>query len=44
MAKAAVRADLLEAFKVVTQLGVNTIGQDLQVLAVYDVTLTIQKP
>jgi hypothetical protein len=29
MAKTAVRADLLETFEVVTQLGVNTVGQNL---------------
>jgi hypothetical protein len=44
MAKTAVCTNLLEAFKVVAQLGVNTVGQNLQVLAVDDVTLTVQEP
>jgi hypothetical protein len=44
MTETTVRADLLEPFKVVTQLGVHTIRQDLQVLSVYNITLTVQEP
>ena len=36
--------DLLQAFKVITQLRVHAIGQDLQVLAIDNVALTVQEP
>jgi hypothetical protein len=39
-----VSADLLEPFKVVTQLRVHTVRQNLQVLAVDNITLTVQEP
>lgn len=39
-----VRADLLEALKILTELGVDTVGQDLAVLAVDDIALTVQEP
>ena len=39
-----VRPDLLQPLKVITELRVNTVGQDLQVLAVDNVPLPVQEP
>lgn len=39
-----VSADLLEALEIVTQLRVNAVGQNLRVLAVDDVSLSVQEP
>lgn len=39
-----VGADLLEALEVVTQLGVDTVGEDLVVLAVDDIALSVEEP
>lgn len=39
-----VGTDLLQALKVITELRVNTVGQDLRVLAVDDVPLPVQEP
>lgn len=44
MAETPVGADLLQALQVVTELAVDTVGQDLRVLAVDDVTLTVEEP
>ena len=40
----AVRANLLEAFEIVTQLGGNVLRKDLAVFASSEIFLTIQKP
>ena len=40
----AVRADLLEAFQVVTQLGGDVLRKHLTVLARFEILLTIQEP
>lgn len=40
----AVGADLLQALEVLTELGVQTVGDNLVVLAVGDVTLSVQEP
>lgn len=40
----AVAADLLEALKILTELGVNTVGEDLGVLAVNDIALPVEEP
>jgi hypothetical protein len=40
----AVGADLLQALKVLTELGVKTVGDDLAVLAVGDVALSVKEP
>ena len=40
----AVRANLLEAFEIVTQLGGNVLRKDLTVFASSEILLTIQKP
>lgn len=39
-----VSADLLEALEVVTELGVDAVGEDLAVLAVDDVALPVEEP
>ena len=39
-----VGADLLEALQVLTELGVDTVGEDLAVLAVDDIALTVKEP
>lgn len=39
-----VGTDLLQALEVITELRVNTVGQDLRVLAVDDVPLPVQEP
>lgn len=40
----AVGADLLQALKVLTQLAVETVGDNLGVLAIGDVALSVQEP
>ena len=37
-------ADLLQAFQIITKFGVNTVGENLRVLAVDDIALTIEEP
>lgn len=44
MAETTVGADLLEALEVVTQLGVDAVGEDLGVLAVDNVALSVEEP
>lgn len=44
VAETTVGADLLEALKIVTELGVNSVGEDLRVLAVDNVALSVQEP
>jgi hypothetical protein len=39
-----VSADLLEALEVVTELGVDTVGEHLAVFAVDDIALPVQEP
>ena len=39
-----VGADLLEALEILTELGVDTVGQDLRVLAVDNVALPVEEP
>ena len=39
-----VRTDLLQPLKVITELRVHTVGQDLRVLAVNDIPLPVQEP
>lgn len=44
MAETAVGANLLEALEIVTELGVDAVGEDLGVLAVDDVALPVEEP
>lgn len=39
-----VSADLLQALEIVTELGVDVVGQDLVVLAVHDIALSVEEP
>ena len=39
-----VRTDLLQPLKVITELRVHTVGQNLRVLAVNDIPLPVQEP
>ena len=39
-----VSADLLQALEIVTELGGDTVGEDLAVLAIDDVTLPVEEP
>ena len=39
-----VSADLLQALEIITELGVNTVGENLRVLAINDIALTIEEP
>lgn len=36
--------DLLQALQIITELGVDTVGEDLAVLAIDDIALTIEEP
>lgn len=40
----AVSADLLQALEIITELGVDTVGEDLAVLAVDNVALSVEEP
>jgi hypothetical protein len=42
--KTTVGADLLEALEILTQLGVDAVGQHLRVLAVHDVAPAVKEP
>ena len=44
VAETAVGADLLQALEVIAELGVDTVGEDLAVLAVDDVALPVEEP
>jgi len=39
-----VSADLLEAFEIITELRVDTVGQNLRVLAIDDIALSVHEP
>lgn len=42
--KTTVRPDLLKALEIVTELGVNIVGENLRVLAVDNVLLSVEEP
>jgi hypothetical protein len=44
VAETTVGTDLLQALKIVTELGVNAVGEDLTVLAIDDVALPVEEP
>merc|ERR1712096_441059 len=44
MSETTVTSDLLQSFKIFSELGFKTIGIDLRVLSVSDILLSIQKP
>jgi len=39
-----VGTDLLQTLEIVTELGVDTVGKDLRVLAIHNIALTIEEP
>jgi hypothetical protein len=39
-----VSADLLQALKIVTELAVDAVGEDLAVLAIDDIALPVEEP
>lgn len=44
MTETAVRADLLETLKILTGFAVETVGDNLVILAIVDVALSVQEP
>ena len=44
MPQTTVGADLLQSLEIVTELAVDAVGEDLVVLAVHDVALTVEEP
>ena len=44
VAETTVGADLLQALEVITELGVDTVGEDLRVLAIDNVALPVEEP
>lgn len=44
MTETTVSTDLLQTLQILTKLGVDTVGQNLRVLAIDDITLTIEEP
>jgi hypothetical protein len=44
VAETTVSADLLQALEIITELGVDTVGEDLVVLAVDNVALPVEEP
>ena len=44
MTKTPMSADLLQAFQIITKLGVDTVGENLAVFAIDDIALTIEEP
>ena len=44
VSETAVGADLLEALEILTELGVKTVGNNLGVLAIGDVALSVEEP
>jgi len=44
VSQTAVGADLLEPLKIVTELGIHTVGKDLVVLAIDDIALPVEEP
>ena len=44
MAETSVGTDLLQSLEVLTELGVDTVGEDLEVLAVDNVALSVEEP
>ena len=44
MTETTMSTDLLQALKIITKLGVDTVGENLRVLAIDDIALTIEEP
>lgn len=44
MSQTTVGTDLLQSLQIVTELGVDTVGQNLRILAIDNVLLSVQEP
>lgn len=44
MTKTTMGADLLQSFQIITKLRVDTVGENLRVLTIDDIALTIEEP
>lgn len=44
MTETTVGADLLQALQIITELGVDTVGQNVRVLAIDNVALSVEEP
>ena len=44
MTETTVSADLLQSLEIVTELAIDTVGQDLAVLAIDDISLPVEEP
>jgi len=44
MTKTTMSTNLLQALQIVTKLGIDTIGEDLRILTIDDIALTIEEP
>ena len=44
MTETTVSTDLLEAFQIVTELGVDTVSENLGVLTIDDIALSVEEP
>lgn len=44
MTKTTVSTDLLQALEIVTKLGVDTVGENLGVLSIDDIALSVEEP
>lgn len=44
MAETSVRPDLLQSFQIFSELGVDSVGDELRPVALTDVSLSVQEP
>lgn len=44
MTETTVSADLLQALQIITELGVDTVGQNVRVLAIDNIALSVEEP
>lgn len=44
MSETSVGSDLLQSFQVLSELGVNTVGDELRPVAIADVSLSVEEP
>ncbi len=44
MTKTTMSTDLLQALQIITKLGIDTVSENLRVLAIDDIALTIEEP
>ena len=44
MPQTSMRTDLLQTLQVLTELAVHSIGQDLRVLAIHNIALSVEEP